>query len=115
MKTYKINKLSEICTGDVDFILQMIQTFVEQINKDLPLIQSAIETNNWEAVHKITHKIKPSIDMLDIESAKPLIKEIVEKTRNLSTIHPEELTNTFYILKESLQETVEEMTTDYYP
>lgn len=115
MKTYNINKLSEICMGDEAFISQMIQTFVEQINKDLPFIESAIETNNWETVHKITHKIKPSIDMLDIESAKLLIKEIVEKTRNLSTIQPEDLTKTFYTLKESLQETVEEMTTDYYP
>jgi HPt (histidine-containing phosphotransfer) domain-containing protein len=113
MKTYKINKLSEICMGDEAFITQMIQTFVEQIKKDLPLLQSAIVEENWEVVHKITHKIKPSIDMLDLESAKPLIKEMVEKTRNSSTINPEELTKTFYTLKEYLQETVEEMKTDY--
>jgi HPt (histidine-containing phosphotransfer) domain-containing protein len=115
MKTYNITKLSEICMGDEVFISQMIQTFVTQINKDLPIIQSAIDIKNWDTVHKITHKIKPSIDMLDIASAKPLIKEIVEKTRNLSTINTEELTKTFYILKESLQETIREMTIDYCP
>lgn len=73
---YNLSKLEEIAKGNVTFINKMITMFIEQTPAAVEEIQYAYANKNFEAVKKIAHRIKPSIDNMGITSLKTEIREI---------------------------------------
>lgn len=75
-KLYDLNKLLKISHNDKEYIKKMITIFTEQINTSLKQIEDAYTTKDLDTIHKIAHKIKPSIDSMGIESIRQEIRDI---------------------------------------
>jgi len=76
LKLYDLNKLKELSRGDKEFIKKMISLFVEQAKVSLDEINFAYKLNDHDKIHKVAHRLKPSIDNMGISSLKKEIREL---------------------------------------
>lgn len=74
---YNLRMLQDISGGNHDFINQMIELFCDQTPKLVNEMQEAYHQKNYVRMGEIAHKIKPSIDQLEITGVKDKIR-IVE-------------------------------------
>ena len=50
-----------MCRGNNDQIVKMVQVFVEDIEQSVKEINVAFTENDYSAIKKLTHKIKPTL------------------------------------------------------
>jgi HPt (histidine-containing phosphotransfer) domain-containing protein len=68
--------LDEISGGDMEFRIEMIQTFLDETPKDVAHMDAMAQAANWAEVGKVAHKMKSSIKMFGLESIKNQAVEI---------------------------------------
>lgn len=73
---FNLDSLREISRGNEVFVQKMIRIFCEQTPLMVKEMKAAREENNLAAMGAIAHKIKPSIDNLNIHSLKQVIRDI---------------------------------------
>lgn len=73
---FDLSKLNGIANGNEAFVKKMIQLFIDQTPPSVAAMEAAYRANDFEAVSKIAHRIKPSIDNMGIISLKSDIREI---------------------------------------
>lgn len=107
MKIYDTSKLEEICRGDQLFVKEMIKTFIKQIEGEFPALENEVNNKNWDAVHRITHKLKPSIEILSIKDISEPLQNIIENTRNKENL--EHINEDFKFIKSTIEKVLEQM------
>jgi PAS domain S-box-containing protein len=73
---FSLTKLDEISRGNKEFVNRMIRLFLEQVPAATHEIMQAYRDHELEKVKAIAHRIKPTIDNLEIHSLKNEIREI---------------------------------------
>ncbi len=73
---YDLSSLKAISRGNEAFIQKMVNIFCEQTPGILKEIETAYNTGDFEAMGAAAHKMKPSIDNLNIVLVKDIIREI---------------------------------------
>jgi PAS domain S-box-containing protein len=68
--------LKQICHNDVQFVRDMVNTFIENIPAAINEMQSNMDQKKWRQVGDIAHKLKPSVDFMGVPSLKPILKNI---------------------------------------
>lgn len=99
---YNLKSLNELSRGDTAFITKMIAIFVEQMAKNIEMIDIAIDNNDLSVMKKIMHKIKPSIENLSIDSIIDDIKYL-EKIAETDTEEKESILIVYNKVKETLK------------
>ena len=87
--------LSDIAGGSEEFMIEMIDIFIEQTPLYFEQLEEAVKSSDWKSVGDVAHKIKPTLAFMGIEEAKDIMAEIERKARtndNVSEI-PEMFTN----------------------
>lgn len=79
---YNLAKVYAISDDDKDFVLQIINLFVEEVPVDLKQIKEGIESKNHAHAYGFAHKIKPTLDLLGMEAAHDEILQIEQWTRD---------------------------------
>ncbi|MEN7549941.1 PAS domain S-box protein [Rapidithrix thailandica] len=75
-RLYDLSKLIEASRGNEEFVKKMVALFIEQIPPSLLQIKEAYQQKDLATVHKITHRIKPSIINMGIHSIVNEVREI---------------------------------------
>jgi len=70
MSELDLTYLNEISGGDEEFIVDMIETFLEETPKDVDDMKTQLEGQNWSELGKVAHKLKSSIKMFGFETLK---------------------------------------------
>ncbi len=83
-KLYDLSKLEAMSRGDNGFIKKMVSLFIEQVKVSLAEINSAHKKNDWDTVHKIAHRIKPSIDNMGIQILYNTVREIEKESKSIN-------------------------------
>jgi HPt (histidine-containing phosphotransfer) domain-containing protein len=81
--------LREIAKGSDEFIVQMLNIFIDQTPKAFVNIEKALESNDWESLRLAVHKIKPSITFIGLSEIKndvPLLEEYAASETHLDAI-----------------------------
>lgn len=78
-KLYNLDQLKELSGGMEDFVKSLIDTFMEHTPNHVEEMNEALKNGDHTTVGQIAHKIKPSIDLLGIDSMKDLVREIERK------------------------------------
>jgi len=73
---YTLTKLEVISRGDKKFIDRMMALFIEQAEQVITEMQTAIKTDDIAGIKKVSHKIKPMIDSLEINQLTDTIREL---------------------------------------
>ncbi|WP_109298833.1 Hpt domain-containing protein [Aquimarina sp. AU474] len=66
-KGYSLKNVHELSGGDDEFIAVLVQTFLEEIPPDLDSMVQAVDSNNPEMAYQYAHKMKPNLQLFDIE------------------------------------------------
>jgi len=89
----------------------MILMFVERLPSSIDEIEQHHQHKEWERVYAIAHKLKPSIDMLDIVQLKTTIRDIEESAKYQKDL--DQLTDHLQALRTIGTKVVIELTKDF--
>jgi hypothetical protein len=75
-KLYDLSLVHGIAGGDEEFVKRMLRLFLDTLPGSLQDLQKETASQNWEAVGKLAHKLKSTIDSMGIGSLKEVIRVI---------------------------------------
>jgi CheY-like chemotaxis protein/HPt (histidine-containing phosphotransfer) domain-containing protein len=75
-KLYELKQVEELAAGNHDFVLTLINIFLETIPQSSTEMLDACAAKNWDKVSKFAHKLKSTVDMLNMASIKTDIRTI---------------------------------------
>ncbi len=78
---YKLEKLSQYFADDKDQIKEMITLFLKTIPPDINQLEVLAKKEEWYELLKITHRIKPSFDVFEMNDILNNIKAIEKLAR----------------------------------
>ena len=93
-----LSYLQDVANGSNEFMIEMIQLFLDQTPAYFEQLDQLINDLNWPDVAEISHKIKPSLTFMGIETARDSMAEIEQNARNLKNL--ETIQPAFKLLKE---------------
>ena len=76
---YDLTVLKEESHGNNDFVVRMVQLFIDHSAENIQLIKEKTRKQQWKEVGAIAHKMAPSFNHLGIDSIGNLYKEIEHK------------------------------------
>ncbi|WP_374163370.1 2-amino-4-hydroxy-6-hydroxymethyldihydropteridine diphosphokinase [Arcticibacter sp. MXS-1] len=103
-KTFEVNLsyLNDIAEGNKEFIIDMIDIFIEQTPVYFNQLATAIYEKDWKTAGDVAHKIKPTLAFIGVDAARDQMIEIERKARSLDK--PEEIADLFDDLKDTLDD-----------
>lgn len=66
---YNLAKVYEISENDIEFALQIVTLFLEEVPAEIKSIKTAIEEKDYTRTYASCHKIKPTLDLLGMDLA----------------------------------------------
>jgi signal transduction histidine kinase/CheY-like chemotaxis protein/HPt (histidine-containing phosphotransfer) domain-containing protein len=94
--------LTEISRGNDDFVIEMIDAFIEYNQMDLSRLETAIESDDIDDIKHIAHKMRSSVQYMGVSSE---VEQLLYKIENFE-IHQNfkpELINDFSLLMSKLK------------
>lgn len=88
---YDLTMVNTIGKGNEGFAKKMISLFLAQMPGDISKLNLSAQKGEWEAVSKLAHKMKPSIDGMGIGSLKETVREIETGARSGEAFNETEL------------------------
>ena len=79
---YNLAKVYAISDDDKDFVLQIINLFIEEVPPDVAQIKVGINAKDHSHAYSYAHKIKPTLDLLGMEAAHEEILQIEQWTKD---------------------------------
>ena len=64
--------LNSICGGDEEFIQDILQTFMDEMPKDMQTMRDAVSQKDVVLAGKTGHKVKATLHLLGLEALKEL-------------------------------------------
>jgi len=99
--------LERIAKGNQEFINKMMKLFIDQMPNSVSEIQTAYKVGDFEKVKKMAHKIKPTIDIMEIVTLKDDIRDIEKNAEIYQS--SEKLENLISQLDEVIGEVVDSL------
>lgn len=78
-KLYDLTLITGIAGGDEQFVLRMLQLFLDTMPLTLKELQQATEQQHWQQVSQLAHKLKSTVDSMGIVSLKQVIRQIEQQ------------------------------------
>jgi HPt (histidine-containing phosphotransfer) domain-containing protein len=66
----------DLARGNNDFVLTLIKIFLDTIPADTRSMAGACKDKKWDSVSKLAHKLKSTIDTMQMTSLKEVIRTI---------------------------------------
>ncbi len=73
---YDLAKLRREAAGNESFVQKMLNLFIQRFEETCTQLNKEHQEHNWSKVYALSHRIKPSIDLLDIHPLKEVVREI---------------------------------------
>ena len=74
---YSLDRINSIALGNPEAIARFNKLFIEQtIEIDLPTLKQSAVNKNWKTVAEVAHKMKPSLDIYEINNVLEIIREL---------------------------------------
>lgn len=108
---YKLDKIREMAEGDEEFIQSVISVFLQEVPEDLGGLEAAVGTGDYEQIYKLSHKIKPNVDLLGMERTRALALEMETMGKNREDL--EGIRERFPLFKKDVDQAVSELKSDF--
>ncbi|UOQ70230.1 PAS domain S-box protein [Hymenobacter cellulosilyticus] len=73
---YNLNLIYQIGQGDPDFTVLMLESFIEGAEEAVRDLRQAQQTRNVELLRATTHKLKPSLEHLQVHLILPVVQQL---------------------------------------
>jgi HPt (histidine-containing phosphotransfer) domain-containing protein len=108
---YNLAKVYAISDDDKDFVLQIVNLFVEEVPRDLEQLKEGIKDKKHAYAYGFAHKIKPTLDLLGMEAAHEEILQIEKWTKEEGK--KKEIEEIFKSLSGRINDALEEVKKDF--
>lgn len=103
---YSLDKLKEIDDAE-EFILQVINIFLETVPANTAALVKACTEKNWEQVYFFAHKIKANVALLGIDS---IIEEVRSVERSAKDLHDvDTIPDKVHFIDQTVQKAAQQM------
>ncbi|MEN8138471.1 MAG: Hpt domain-containing protein [Bacteroidota bacterium] len=75
-REYDLSKLEELADGDREFVIDIVSTFLDHAPIQVKEIEEAFEQADYKMLGDVAHKLKPSLDLMGIDSLYKVIRLI---------------------------------------
>ena len=106
-KLYDLAQLEEVSAGNPEFVDMMVGKFLQLTPALVDRIEAGLQIQDWPEVKAAAHKMKPSIDMMGIESLRTVIREIEECAKTESNL--EHIPELYFTLSETLDQVYDQL------
>ena len=106
-KNYNLQQLEELAAGSEEFVQSMIEVFLEHTPAQLESMLQAHRSGDLVVVGNIAHKIKPNIDLFNINDLHRDIRVVEEKGK--AGINDDELNSSLLKVEQVLRESFKQM------
>jgi len=110
-KLYSIEKILLYVGNDETQCEEMIDLFIQIIPKEFNMLEQAILDKNWKQAYEISHRIKPSIEILQIKNATEEFTELHTKLHQ--QIDLDSVPKLFYEIFNNLKKALTQINQDY--
>ena len=107
---YKLHRVRELADNDEDFILALVQTFLEEVPEDAKILGKAVEEKNYLQTYQSAHKMKPTVDLFELGVLDDLIE--VQDWGKFEQVN-KDISHKLKIVLMAIKQTVEELKTDF--
>jgi PAS domain S-box-containing protein len=104
---FSLKKLEDLGRESPTFLDRMLNLFIENTPLSINEIKQAYENNDMEKVAAVAHRLKPSIDNLDIRSIKNEIRELEKLAK--SSDQPSRMEELIDLIEDVTNKVVEEL------
>lgn len=73
---FNLTKLQDMSRGNDEFVNRLVKTFIIETEKSLTVLEEHVKELNYDGIKAIVHKMKPSTEMMGINTALENIKII---------------------------------------
>lgn len=80
--TIDLSYLNDVAGGNTEFIVEMIDIFIAQTPGHLEELTAAVAVKEWKKIAELSHKIKPTLAFIGVDSAKDVMAEIEKDARS---------------------------------
>ncbi|WP_340075699.1 Hpt domain-containing protein [Leptobacterium sp. I13] len=108
---YNLDKVNELSGGDEEFTISIISVFLEETPQDILDLKEAIEKEDFQAIYKSAHKIKPNADIMGMEGARAKLLEIENQGKQDKDI--EVIKSLFPSVEASINSAITELKNDF--
>ncbi len=84
MKKYDLTNLRQMASGDEEFFIEMLRTFVQELPEDVQAMNQAVENHNPQLTFQIAHKMKPNLQMFGLDLSEE-VKKLEHWSKDKST------------------------------
>jgi CheY-like chemotaxis protein len=77
-----LSYLKEESLNESEILKLLIEQFLKDLNDFLITLDKGLKEKNWDLLHGVTHKIKPSVSMFGISKLNPIIEELTDRFRH---------------------------------
>lgn len=81
-----LSYLSDVANGSTEFIIDMIDIFIDQTPTYVKQLGLAIQEKDWKSVADISHKIKPTLAFMGVIKARDDMEVIESSARALENL-----------------------------
>lgn len=85
-KHIDLTYLKQLSNGSNEFISQMINVFMAQTPEALANMEKYVNAKDWESLHRVAHKMKPSFSFMGIKELENTIGLIEEHSFNKTNV-----------------------------
>lgn len=71
---YKLFRVRELADNDEDFILTLVETFLEEVAEDAERLKKGVAEVDYHTTYQAAHKMKPTIDLFELGILDTLIE-----------------------------------------
>ena len=108
---YSLDKVNEMADGDQEFIQSIVSVFLDEVPEDLSALEQAVEASDFEQIYKLSHKIKPNVDLLGMEATRILALEMETMGKNQTDLPG--IRERFPRFKKDVQQVISELRVDF--
>ena len=108
---YSLDKIREMAEGDEEFIQSVVMVFLEEVPEDLGGLETAVGSGDYDQIYKLSHKIKPNVDLLGMEDTRALALEMETMGKNEKNL--DGIRERFPRLKKDVEQVISELKSDF--
>jgi PAS domain S-box-containing protein len=108
-KLYNLDTLMSLNKNDTVYLKKMVTLFMNQTGQAVEQLKVALLKSDFDTLHKVAHRIKPSLNTLGITTLQQTVKDVERDARELKNLDVlgqkvETLTSTLALVLEQLQQ-----------
>ena len=106
-KLYDLSLVHSVSEGDTEFLKKMIMLFIKTVPQNVEELRKALQTENWDQVRKMAHKLKSTVDSMGVKTIRDDIRLVESNAKELKSLH--EIPNLVHKIETVISQCIEQL------